>query len=113
MKRILLPLVLVPFLLTGCASDGYYSDYPGYYYGPGYYDGPDVGIAFVGGDFHHHYYHHYDRGSSRGFASSRGSFHSSGRFASANVSASAHASHGGGRSASVSSGAVHTGGGHR
>jgi hypothetical protein len=45
MKKILLPLVLIPLLLTGCAGGGYYG-----YSGPAYYDGPDVGVAFVGGD---------------------------------------------------------------
>jgi hypothetical protein len=115
MKPVLLSLALIPLLLTGCATSGYYSDYPGYYYNdygydPGYYGGPVVGFAFDDRDHYHHGYHHYDSGYHHGAVASNGSFHSSGHFAGSSVS---HVGGGGfhGSSASVSSGAAHIGGG--
>lgn len=106
MKKILFSSILVPLVLTGCATTGYYSDYPGYY-GPAYYEGPDVGIAFVGGDNYHHD-HHYDSYHSS-YAGSHASYHSSAHYAA--TSTSAHASHGS-HSASVSSGTAHVSSGH-
>jgi hypothetical protein len=104
MKKILLPLVLIPLLLTGCAGGGYYG-----YSGPAYYDGPDVGIAFVGGGYYHHY-HHYDSYNSTAYVGTHTSYHSTAHFAA--VSSSAHASHVS-HGASVSSGTAHFGDSHR
>ena len=124
MKSILLPLALIPVLLTGCASSGgYYSDYPAGAYPPGYYDygpyynyGPSVGVTYYdgGGYYHHGYnhdYHHYDSGTHVASVN-HGSFHNS-RMASASHTShvSGHAS-AASHTASVSSGSFHTGGGH-
>ena len=105
MKPIFLALAL-PVLLTGCAA--YVGDYgPGY---PGYWDGYAYGgptyIGFSSYDrgYYHHSYHHYDTGS-HGAVAFRGSSHASSHAVASVSHASGHS--GGGRSASVSSGAAH------
>jgi len=110
MKSLLLSLALTPLLLTGCATSGYYSDYPGYYYdGPGYayYDEPVVGIGFYDREGYHHDYHRYDTDAHHGYggyASSHTAYHSTTRVASVSRSNATHASQHASRSVSVSSG---------
>jgi len=112
MKSTLLSLALLPFLLTGCATGGYYTDYPGYY-GPSYYDGPYYDGGLVGISYYdhngYHGYHHYDSGGYAAGTTTHGSYHSSARVA--GVSGGTHGSHVS-RSASVSSGSVHFSGHH-
>lgn len=116
MKSILLPLALIPILLTGCTTSGYYSDYPGYAYPAGYYDGPyygygpTIGFGYYDGGYYRHDYHHYAGNYHHGY-SGHGSFHNT------RVASVSHNTHVSGHTAtshtaSVSSGTFHTGGSH-